>query len=185
MPERSVILLAEDLEDDILLIRRAFAAARVAIPLHVVRDGEEVLAYLSGLGKYSSRDEFPLPDLILLDLKMPNMDGFEVLRWIRHEPTLSSLRVVILTSSNRLQDINAAYQLGANSFLVKTMGFDQFVETVKATMHYWLRLDRAPEIHRRPAYSFSTPLVQYLESSSGGGTFRGRTTRKPRNRASV
>src|SRR6266478_2355554 len=79
MAEHSPILLAEDREDDILLIRKAFAAAHVPNPLHVVRDGEEAIAYLSGEGSYAIRSEFPLPDLFLLDLKMPRLDGFEVL----------------------------------------------------------------------------------------------------------
>jgi CheY-like chemotaxis protein len=157
--DQAIILLAEDREDDILLIRRALARAYIFNPLQAVRNGDEAIAYLKGDGKFANRAEYPVPDLLILDLNMPIIDGFEVLRWIRHEPTLSSLRVVILTSSNRLQDINAAYQLGANSFLVKTMGFDQFVETVKATMHYWLRLDRAPEIHR-PAPNETSRISQ-------------------------
>src|SRR5437763_1889408 len=95
MSELRVILLVEDLEDDILLVRRAFAAAKLQIPLQIVRDGEEAIAYLMGIGKYAQRDEFPLPDLILLDLKMPKMDGMEVLRWIRSHPHLKALRVIV------------------------------------------------------------------------------------------
>src|SRR5438105_2858307 len=119
MSEYAVILVAEDREDDIILIRRAFARARVVNPIHVVRDGEEALAYLKGEGKYGNRREYPLPELLLLDLKMPRMDGFEVLRWVRSQPDLRLLRVVVLTSSEDVRDVNLAYQLGANSFLVK------------------------------------------------------------------
>src|SRR6185503_6171080 len=90
LPEHAVILLAEDLENDILLIRRALDQAGVNNPVHVVRDGEECLAYLHGFGKYANRDEFPLPDLLLLDLKMPKLDGFEVLREIRSNKSFAA-----------------------------------------------------------------------------------------------
>src|SRR5947208_2771680 len=117
MPERQVILLVEDSEDDVLIIRKAFRSAGIPNPLHVVRDGEGAIAYLAGEGRFSVRDEYPLPALILLDLKLPGMDGFEILRWIRQSPGLSSLRVVVLTSSENIRDVNAAYALGANSFM--------------------------------------------------------------------
>ena len=91
MPDQAVILLAEDSEDDILLIRKAFARVFINNPLHVVRDGVETIACLKGEAKYSNRDEYPLPDLMLLDLKMPELDGFEVLKWIRQQPGPSSL----------------------------------------------------------------------------------------------
>src|SRR5882762_10353741 len=113
MPDHAVILIAEDSEDDIVLIRRAFEKAKVLNPLHFVRDGAEAMAYLKGEGKYANRAEFPLPELLLLDLKMPRVDGFDVLRWIRQQPGLSTLRVVVLTSSEDIRDVNVAYRLGA------------------------------------------------------------------------
>src|SRR5204863_3408020 len=100
MPGQAVILLADDRDDDILLIRKALQRGDVLNPLQVVRDGDETIAYLSGEGKYANRAEYPVPDLLLLDLKMPGKDGFEVLRWIRRRPGLSALRVVVLTSSD-------------------------------------------------------------------------------------
>src|SRR6185436_19786504 len=106
MPDRAVILLAEDREDDVLLIRKAFERAHIPNPLYVVNDGEEVIAYLKGEGKFSNRAEYPLPDLVLLDLKMPRVNGFEVLAWIRQQPTLSSLRVLVLTSASEMRDVN-------------------------------------------------------------------------------
>jgi CheY-like chemotaxis protein len=148
--EQAVILLAEDREDDIFLIRRAFQKGGVTNPLFVVRDGEEAVAYLEGRGKYFHRDEFPLPALLLLDLKMPKMDGFEVLKWLRQQSTFSSLRVVVLTSSNDIRDANVAYQLGANSFLVKPMDFENVVELSKVIQDYWLRRNKAPELSREP-----------------------------------
>ena len=148
MSEQAIILLAEDREDDIILIRKAFRQARMSNPLYVVRDGEEAIDYLKGGGKFSNRAEYPLPDLLLLDLKMPRIDGFEVLKWIRQEEGMDRLRVIVLTSSQSMSDVNVAYQLGANSFLVKPLEFERFVETSKALMRYWLTLDKRPEVSR-------------------------------------
>src|SRR6266566_3274226 len=104
-----VILIVEDREDDILLIQKAFQRAKIATARQIVRDGEEAIAYLSGSGKYSQRNEYPLPWLVLLDLKMPRVDGFEVLKWIRSQPELNRLVVVVLTSSDQIKDVNQAY----------------------------------------------------------------------------
>ena len=146
MAVQSVILLAEDREDDVLLVRKAFKSAEMNCELVVVRDGEEAMSYLAGEGKFHDRAEFPFPDLLLLDLKMPRVDGFEVLRWIRQHPRIRNLRVVVLTSSHQIRDVNEAYRLGANSFLVKPLDFENFVETSKALRKYWLVLDNAPEL---------------------------------------
>jgi CheY-like chemotaxis protein len=150
MPEQALILLVEDREDDVLLVRRAFAKANVLNPMQVVRDGGEAIAYLNGEGKYSNRAEYPLPELLLLDLKMPGTDGFEVLKWMRQQPGLRALRVVVLTSSDQMRDVNAAYQLGANSFLVKPMDFERFIEMTQAINGYWLWMSKAPETSRAP-----------------------------------
>ena len=155
MGDQSVILLAEDREDDIALIKRAFAKAYIVNPLQVVRDGEEAIAYLSGVGKYGNRAEYPLPDLMLLDLKMPRVDGFEVLKWVRQQPGLSALRVVVLTSSEAIRDVNVAYQLGANSFMVKPMDFQDVVQMSKFLSSYWLELSKTPESSRAPRPSRS------------------------------
>lgn len=150
MSDQAVILLAEDREDDILLVRHAFKKAYINNPLHVVRDGEEAIAYLAGEGKYSNRSEYPLPDLFLLDLKMPRMDGFQVLKWVRRHPTLGALRVIVLTSSDDIRDVNAAYQLGANSFMVKPMDFEDVFNLSKTLTSYWLQMSKTPEISRSP-----------------------------------
>ena len=148
MPDHAVILLGEDREDDVVIIRRAFLQSRILNPLFVVKDGEEVISYLSGKGKYSNRAEFPLPELLLLDLKMPKLDGFEVLRWVRQNPGLQALRVVVLTSSEEISDVNRAYQLGANSFLVKLVNFDRLIEISQAIKGYWLWMSKTPETFR-------------------------------------
>src|SRR5262245_6778938 len=106
MPEQAVILLVEDREDDILLVRKSFEKGGINNPFQVVRDGEEAIQYLAGEGRYSNRAEYPLPDLILLDLKMPRVDGFEVLMWIRRQPGFGSIPVVVLTSSDAIRDVN-------------------------------------------------------------------------------
>ena len=148
MPNIDVILLAEDNEDHVLLTRRAFKQAGLVNPLFVVENGEEVVAYLTGEGKFANRNEYPLPTLLLLDLKMPRKDGFEVLEWIRKQPTLAGLRVVVLTTSDRILDVNRAYQLGANSFLTKPVDFRDFVQLSSAIKGYWLWMSHAPELER-------------------------------------
>src|SRR5258706_80802 len=150
MPEQDLILIAEDLEDDIVLIRRALQRADVQNPVQIVRNGDQVIAYLSGEGKFANREEYPLPSLLLLDLKMPRMDGFEVLRWIRKQPGLRALRVIVLTSSEDIRDVNEAYELGANSFLVKPMDFENSAVIRKFLKDDCLRKDRAPVVSRSP-----------------------------------
>ena len=141
-----VILLAEDDPNDVLLIQRAFQRSLVANPLQVVRDGEEALAYLSGQGLFADRERHPLPVLMLMDLKMPRKSGLEVLEWVRRQPGLKRLPIVVLTSSNQNPDINRAYELGANSYLVKPAGFDSLLELVKNLDMYWLILNEKPEL---------------------------------------
>ena len=138
MPEGEIILLAEDDENDILLVQRAFKEARIAAPLLIVQDGQEVVDYLKGAGQYSDRAKYPLPWLLLLDLKMPRKNGFEVLQWIRSQPTLAALRVIALTCSTELSDLNKAYQSGADSFLVKPADFNNYINLFKALHSYWL-----------------------------------------------
>jgi CheY-like chemotaxis protein len=147
-PESAVILLAEDREDDVLLIRKAFEKAELANPIYVVRNGEEAVAYLMGDAPFSNRNEYPLPDLLLLDLKMPKLDGFETLLWIRNQPGIRNIPVVILTSSEQSGDVTQAYALGANSFLVKPADFHHSIELVKLLHRYWLRTSRLPQTFR-------------------------------------
>ena len=148
MLETGVILVVEDREDDILLMRKAFQKAALRNPLQIVRDGEEAMAYLGREGKYSNRAEYPLPILVLLDLKLPGITGFEVLAWIRAQEGIRGLPVVVLTSSDHLGDINRAYDLGANSFFVKEFDFQNFVDLIALLERYWIKTARAPETSR-------------------------------------
>src|SRR4029077_20868417 len=104
--------------------------------------------YLSGEGKYANRAAYALPSVVLLDLNMPGIDGFEVLRWIRQQPGIKDLRVVVLSGSDAMRDVNLAYQLGANSFLIKPMDFDRFGEISQALGGFWLWMSAAPETPR-------------------------------------
>src|SRR5213594_255676 len=137
-----VILVAEDDESHVALLKRAFHLAGILTPLHVVHDGDETIAYLKGEGKFAQRNEFPLPDLLLVDLKMPRTDGFQVIQWIRQQPELATLRIVVLTTSEAVRDINKAYQLGANSFLTKPVVFEDFKNTIQAMYDYWMNLSK-------------------------------------------
>lgn len=150
MSDHAVILLADDSEDDVFLITKAFKKAGIANPIQVVRDGEEAVEYLSGEGKYENRDEYPLPELILLDLKMPRMDGFQVLAWIRVQVAFSGMVVLVLTSSDEASDVRQAYYLGTNSFLVKPGDFKDYQELVRVISRYWMHTVRLPESHRLP-----------------------------------
>jgi CheY-like chemotaxis protein len=141
-----LILIAEDNEDHVLLLRRALQKGAVLNPVFVVNDGEEAIAYLKGEGKYADRYEYPLPTLLLLDLKMPRKNGFEVLQWIRQQPGLRRLRVVVLTTSDAPQDVDRAYELGANAFMVKPLERKDFMELTSAIKGYWLWMSAAPEL---------------------------------------
>jgi CheY-like chemotaxis protein len=140
MPKR--VLIAEDDPSDVFLLQRAFAAAEVPATLHVVRDGQEAIDYLEGQDGFSDRSAFPLPDLLLLDLKMPRLNGFDVLGWLREKPGLKRLLVTVLTSSDQPNDINRAYDLGANSYLVKPHGSNDLAELVQRLQRYWLESNR-------------------------------------------
>ena len=146
MPNEAVILLVEDRKDDVLLVQRALLKANITNPVYVVEDGEQAMAYLGGTGPYADRANFTVPDLVLLDLKMPKMDGFEVLRWIRQQPGLKALRVIVLTSSEDIFDINRAYELGANSFLVKPLEFINYPAMMRTLGSFWLRYSEAPKL---------------------------------------
>jgi len=142
----------DDNDADVLLTRQAFAAAHIANPLFSVSDGEEAVLYLEGFGPFANRAEFPLPHLVLLDLDMPKISGFRVLKWVRAHEHFKSLPIVIMSDSEREQDVTKAYQLGANSYLVKPTDFDALGSMMQATASFWLHHSLGPELKRRPRW---------------------------------
>jgi len=143
--DKCPILLAEDEQNDVFLIKRAFQKAQLVNPIRVVSDGQEAIQYLRGDGDYADRERFPLPTLVLLDLKMPRMGGFDVISWVRQQPGLKRLPLVVLTSSRDGPDINRAYELGANTYLVKPVEFDGLVEMMKNLSLYWFIMAERPD----------------------------------------
>jgi CheY-like chemotaxis protein len=140
--QQPLILVVEDNEDDVLMIRRAFERAVVGNPLETVRNGSEAIAYLTGEPPYEDRTKHPLPSLVLLDINLPLMNGFEVLRWIRGRADLAPLSVVMLTDSDHIGDVNLAYQLGTDSFLVKPLNLWNAGE-ISRSIHRLLRKKRS------------------------------------------
>ena len=144
MPNAGAILLAEDDPNDVLLFRRAFQRAGFANHLIVCNDGEGALQYLKGEGQYADRKTFPLPVLILLDLEMPRLGGMELLQWLRTQPDLKHLPVIILTSSTFAPHLTKAYQSGANSFMSKPGDPTEYSVTLKQLLEFWLNNTRLP-----------------------------------------
>ena len=140
----STILLVEDDPADVFRIQRAFHKADLNTPLQVVIDGEQAIYYLSGQESYQDRECYPLPVLVLLDLKLPRRSGLDVLQWLRQESEVKYLPVVVLTSSEQQIDIDRAYAAGANSYLAKPPSPPALLEMVRAIGLYWLLFNRPP-----------------------------------------
>jgi CheY-like chemotaxis protein len=124
------VLYAEDEDNDVFLMQRAFAKAGVSNPLQVVIDGAAAIRYLSGAGEFEDRKRFPTPCLVLLDLNLPRRSGLDVVKWMREQPRFRSLPVVFLTSSSQTRDIRSAYTLGANGYLVKPASSEKLIELI-------------------------------------------------------
>jgi len=145
MSEEQTILLVDDSANDLILMRTAFKKAGCTIALQEVHDGEQAIAYLQGEGPYCDRIKYPLPVIMLLDLNMPKMSGFDVLAWVRAQPVLKRLAIVILTASMRNEDVERAFDLGAPSFLVKPSE----LETLAAMMRClcdWVQINHYPSL---------------------------------------
>lgn len=149
MSDNGAILLVEDDQVDALLVLRAFEKAGVKNPVRVVADGDEAVSYLEGAGPYANRQIYPMPGLVLLDLKMPKRDGFEVLNWIRSHRELSALPVVVLAAEQEISGVKKAYSAGANSFLVKPMDFENYMSMSHALKAFWLCAAKMPEPPRQ------------------------------------
>jgi len=142
--KNKIILLIEDNPDDAALTLRALKKNNIMNEVVVARDGVEALDYLHGSGDYAERDVFDLPQLILLDLKLPKLDGLEVLKRVRADERTALQPVVVLTTSVEEQDVISSYKLGANSYIRKPVDFDQFMEAVRQLGLYWLVMNVPP-----------------------------------------
>ncbi|MGD0814969.1 MAG: response regulator [Verrucomicrobiota bacterium] len=143
MNEDQTILLVDDSEDDLTLMREAFKMAKCSHPLQEVHNGEEAIAYLKGESPYCDRNKFPLPIIMLLDLNMPKKNGYDVLAWVRAEPALKRLAIFILTASARREDVETAFYLGANSFLVKPSNLETLA-TMMQCLCDWIHINHFP-----------------------------------------
>ena len=144
MNETGYILVAEDDPTDAYFFQRAFRRAELPVVLRFVRDGQEVIDYLRGTGTFADRAAHPLPQLVLLDLNMPRLNGFDVLEWVRQQPDLHSVQMVIFSSSDEAKDINRAYGLGANWYLVKPHSMDELTALVGRFKKFWLEGAKDP-----------------------------------------
>ena len=145
MNENQTILLVDDSENDILLARIAFAAAGITNPLQEAHNGDEAVAYLRGESPFKNRHKFPLPAIMLLDLNMPMRNGFEVLEWVRAQPGLKRLTVIILTASLREEDVDRAFDLAANAFMVKPSSIEGLTDTARC-LHKWMGCLHFPKL---------------------------------------
>jgi two-component system, response regulator len=143
---KKIILLVEDNPSDIELTKRAFERSHISNQLVVVTDGQQALDYLFGLGEFAGKNAKELPTLTLLDIKLPKIDGLEVLQHIRQNENTRRLPVVMLTSSNEEQDIATSYDLGVNSYIRKPVDFNQFVEAIRHLGLYWLVINEPPPL---------------------------------------
>ena len=140
------LLLVEDDANDILLIQRAFRKADLNIPINVVKDGDQAIAYFSGQAPYEDRVQYPLPLLVLLDLKLPRRSGLEVMEWVKRQPIIRRIPIVVLTSSRENSDVDYAYEIGASSYLVKPVTFSALESMVSALDRFWLKVNQYPSI---------------------------------------
>jgi len=146
MNGRQTILLVDDSENDIFLMRAAFKKAEFNISLQEAHNGEEAIAYLKGEGIYSDRNKYPLPSVMLLDLNMPMKNGFDVLSWVRTQPAFKRLSIIILTASSRPEDVERAFDLGANSYLVKPRDLETLAAMIRC-LRDWIQINHFPPLN--------------------------------------
>ena len=146
MPTSRVILIADDSADDLFLLTRSLKQNDVVNPVQEVRSGHEAIAYLNGDGLFADRAKYPFPGILLLDLHMPNGDGFDVLTWIRDKLTTTGLLIIVLSRLDEIKSINRAYALGAKSFLTKPGDAQELQQLIKAFKDYWIVRNKPPEI---------------------------------------
>jgi CheY-like chemotaxis protein len=163
---RPVILLVDDNPHDVVLIRLAFRRVGIIDTIQLVKDGTEAMRYIKGEGVYADRHQFPQPTLILLDLKMPQTSGFDVLKWVREQPELANVVVVVMSGSRNDRDIERAYALGASSYLVKPTRFEEMVKMMESLKDYtvWRRSGKTTATGAVP--TFNSPASEPRRSTA-------------------
>jgi CheY-like chemotaxis protein len=146
MDSTSPILIAEDNDDDALLLKRTLSKIGVENPVHIVRDGEEAIAYLKAEGQYADRTKFPFPRFLVTDLKMPKVGGLELLQFAREHPDCAVVPIIVFTSSQHESDVSKAYKLGANCYVVKPQTLEEWDGVLKATFDFWCRFAQKPPL---------------------------------------
>ena len=146
---RDTILLVEDDDDEIHLMKKALAKGGLGNPLQIINHGGDVIPYFEGKGEYGNREQYPLPGLMFLDLKLPGISGLYLLAWIKGNPEFRHIPVVVFTSSDDPEDLRRAYQFGANSYLIKPVAFEDFVDMIRVTGTYWITMNSTPSNVRR------------------------------------
>ena len=142
---QGLILLVEDRPDEVELMKQALHQAGITNPLRMISDGAEVIAYFEGRDRFADRNFWPLPRLVLLDLKLPNRTGLDIVKWMKNHERLKKIPVVMVTSSREPSDMDKAYSAGVNSYLVKPTSFRAFVDTMKITASYWIHYNSSLE----------------------------------------
>jgi DNA-binding response OmpR family regulator len=143
---KTCILQVEDEANEVFLLQRAFAQVGITNPVQVASDGQMAIDYLSGSGHFADRTRFPMPGLVLLDLKLPRRSGREVLEWIKSQPGLSKLIVIVFTAARYVGDVSLAYELGAKSFIIKPADFSQYADVARLLKGWWLQLNQFPPV---------------------------------------
>jgi CheY-like chemotaxis protein len=146
MHRQCTILIVDDDENDIFFVKRAFTEINVHCTFQVLSNGQQVVDYLDGVGEYANRAIYPLPMMILMDLKMPVMDGFQLLTWLRARDGIKVIPTIVFSSSDLPQDITRAYELGANSFMTKSVTYDGLLLKLQTLSQYWLEHCKHPQV---------------------------------------
>jgi CheY-like chemotaxis protein len=146
MNRQCTILIVDDDENDIFFVKRAFTEINVHCTFHVLNNGQEAVDYLEGAGEFANREKYAMPMMILMDLNMPIMDGFQVLAWLRSRPGIKVIPTIVFSSSDLPADITRAYELGANSFMTKSVTYDALLLKLQTLSQYWLEHCKHPQV---------------------------------------